>query len=879
MNKANKKVSSWIVPGLLGIITATFVLSSVRAWSSRNNAGDRRYSNALAQNEDGAAPFVSEFESSETAESNEQTEKIAVDVSKLLGDYMQEVHLLHKPFDTAMSAVVWTNYLDSLDYERVFFFQSDIAEFETSKNDLPELMKSGDISFAKRVFDRLRERVRERVEFVGINVTNDFDFTTDKTYCWKRKDMPWPADKAEQEDLWLRSIANSLVAHRVATQIANDKNTERAAALRVDIARFLRGPSESTNQLAEADLLVELTCFDAARAALPALPTNDAQRADFCRALLPTWQSPDATNTDRAVTNVVPTSTSALTPSTNVVAAATNGLTSLVGQYVAAARGIKTPQETAKDAAEKTLKSYTQYENILKDSDQEFYLTKFFNSLTAAYDPHSNYLSPVLVEDFGIDMQLSLQGIGATLQTEDGAAKIVEIIPGSPAERDVSETRLVPGDKIIGVAQGDEDFVDIRHWPLYKAVRLIRGPKDSKVRLQVIPANDVNSVKTVILIRDEIKLEEQAASSRIEKTTDENGVERKLGYIKLPTFYSSMKLVGTADGSPRSATLDVARLIADLNSENVEGIILDLRSNGGGSLPEAVYLTGLFIRTGPVVQVRESRRTITLPDNDPAIACTKPLVVMIDRLSASASEIVAGALQDYGRALIVGDSHTHGKGTVQTLLPMQGGKLGSLKATTASFYRITGSSTQMRGVASDIHLPSIFEYYNELGEDKLPNAMPWSRTGPARYRKVDTLDETAAAISERTAKRLAGNARWQHNMKVLERFGAFSTNTVISLNFEERLKRSREDEELNRELTMDTAITGNPSALDGDSDVEDETPAPRRSKAEREAKARKNDLVLDETLNVLVDLIDIKGSPANLQGEATTYDFLNTFFN
>ncbi|MGI5869178.1 MAG: carboxy terminal-processing peptidase [Kiritimatiellia bacterium] len=835
-------------------------------------------SGSLAQN--GAA---ADYYGGETAADTDASLQTASTVARLLVNDLPEIHLLHQPFDAAMSAVAWTNYLNSLDYERMFFLQSDIDEFEHAKTLLPQWMRAGEVSFAKDVFERFRERVRDRAAFVQANATNAFDYAGDGTFALNRKDLPWPADAEEMDALWLDRILNSLIAHQVSARIASDKNIARAAKLRIDIARCLHDPDASADDVAESALAAELQRLDDALAALPSTPTNVAQRIAFREALCPSPQQAtndvveadapvDATGSSREENDdgnmedeeeVVPT-------------APTTRLDNLIASFFSARRGIKTAEEARADAIEKTVKNCTQYESILMDSDQEYYLSRFFNAVTTSYDPHSAYLSPVAQEDFGIDMQLSLQGIGATLQTDDGTAKIVEIIPGSPAERDTSETRLVPGDKIIAVAQGDEEFVDIRHWPLYKAVRLIRGPKGSTVRLQVIPANDANAIKTVVLVRDEIKLEEQAATSRIETVTGPDGETRKLGYIKLPTFYSSMKLGADPDATQRSATLDVARLVSELNAENVEGLVFDLRGNGGGSLPESIYLAGLFFRSGPVVQVRETRRTITLNDNDPAIAFTKPMVVLIDRISASASEIVAGALQDYGRAVIVGDSHSHGKGTVQTLVPMRGGgNNGSIKATTASFYRVTGSSTQMRGVSSDIRLPSVFEYYSELGEDKLPNAMPWTRTGPARYRRTDTLDETIPLLAKRSAERLATNERWQKHIQLLERFGAFSTNRVVSLNFEKRLQRAQEDEALSRELSLETPVDESGSLDPVGGDREEDRP---KTKAERERKARQSDVVLDESLNILVDLIDLHGPPRNLHAQESPYDFLNFFF-
>ena len=875
MNKGKEFLKSLTLPSALAIAAMAVTVLMERAVVAEDHPALHAGGNALAQYPAPTTPtgFVSEYEDAEESPQANSAMQRAEAVSRLLPDVMPEIHLMHRNFDETMSPFAWTNYLDSLDFERAYFTQEDINEFKQYENTFHVLMRSGDLSFAQLAFDRLRQRVNERMEFVRANVTNDFDFTASGTYTWKRKDVPWPADSAEQDALWTKRIANSILAYRVNSQIASENNSERLADIRLDIAREMKAfntneVSTSSPAVPEAELANELGLLEAALSGLDHLPTNAAERAEFQLMLerAPGDQAQSSTNETSSVIGQTQTTT--------------NKISSLIEQYFFVAGGIITPEEAAANAAKETLDNHISFENILKDSDEEFYLSRYFNAMTTAYDPHSNYLSPVSMEDFGIDMQLSLQGIGAQLQTEDGAAKVAEIIPGSPAERDTSENRLVPGDKIIGVAQGDEEFVDIRHWPLYKAVRLIRGPKGSTVRLQVIPANAPTGLKIVTLVRDEIKLEEQAASSRLEIVTDENGTERKLGYIKLPTFYSSMNLGNSSDATPRSATIDVARLIAEFNSKNVEGIILDLRSNGGGSLPEAVYLTGLFIRTGPVVQVKESRRTIPLPDNDPAIAFSKPLVVMVNRLSASASEIVAGALQDYGRAVIVGDTRTHGKGTVQTLVPLAEGKLGSLKSTTASFYRVNGSSTQIRGVESDIVLPSVFDYFSDLGEDKLNNPIPWTRTGPSRYRAVDSLYPIIGTLRERSEKRRAGNEKWCNHIEVLERYGAFSTNTVVSLNYEVRLEKAREDAALSRKIADDTAMgegTGLDALGDGAPDAVPDRKAPS-TKEEREMEARKRDIVLDESLNILMDLIILHGSPRNLNKNASPYDFLDTFF-
>ena len=552
----------------------------------------------------------------------------------------------------------------------------------------------------------------------------------------------------------------------------------------------------------------------------------------------------------------------------------------------------KTEEEAVASAREDMLKSAERFLQILRDSDEEFWLPRFYDSAALAYDPHSNYMSPASSEDFDIDMNLSLQGIGATLQTDDGACKIVEIVPGSPAERDESPEHLVRGDKIIAVAQGEDgEFVDIRHWPLYKSVRLIRGPKGSTVRLRVIPVSDPDTTKVVTLVRDEIKLEEQAAAGRVETFLDDTGAERTLGYVKLPGFYSSMARTGAgSDNTPRSATEDVARLLAQFNEEGAEGMVLDLRGNGGGSLAEAVRLAGLFLRTGPIVLVREGRgRPMALPDNDPAVAFRKPVVVLVDRLSASASEIVAAALQDYGRAVVAGDVRTHGKGTVQTViaLPPGNGRLGSLKPTTALFYRVSGGSTQIRGVESDIRLPSVFETYPELGEDKLPGALRWTHIAPSSFRPVDSLVAVVPELRLRSEARLATNAVWQARARLFDRFAAFNSNRVVSLRYETRLERAREDAVLQREIAAlasgedaEALEAAGPDALPDEEKEEESRRKKRRSASEPRVPGE--DPVLDEALAILVDLVDLHGDPRSLSGSEKSrnpgLDFLDSFF-
>ncbi len=521
---------------------------------------------------------------------------------------------------------------------------------------------------------------------------------------------------------------------------------------------------------------------------------------------------------------------------TNAMAAATNDVASVTNA-------------PAVSPEENICKRYKQFMIVIQDMDEEAILQRYLSAVAMAYDPHSDYMSPMRKEDFDIDMNLSLCGIGAQLRSEDGMARITEVIPGGPADRDKRDIRLIAGDKIIGVGQGDGLIEDIVHLPLNKSVRKIRGEKGTKVVLKVIPASDPTgtTTKRVDLIRAEVKLDEQAATGRVSRVTLKDGATRKIGIVRLPTFYGTMDKRPNQEGF-RSATVDVAKQIAAFNSENVSGMILDLRNNGGGSLREAVSLTGLFVRSGPVVQVREPRQIVVLPvpNMDPAMAFRKPLVVLINRTSASASEIVAGALQDYGRAVLVGDSQSHGKGTVQTVMPLGPEKFGSMKVTTASFYRINGASTQRKGVASDIVIPSTLEGL-DIGEDKLPGALPWTQVEAALYIPVSDVVKFVPQLKEKSAKRLASNTRYSRYCTLVRHVQEVNEQVDVALEIEARRKIMKAENEMRK--------------------LEDE-------EVESSQKGTtEDDVVLDEALNILSDLVDLSGGadiPMETEGDLRT---------
>ncbi len=469
---------------------------------------------------------------------------------------------------------------------------------------------------------------------------------------------------------------------------------------------------------------------------------------------------------------------------------------------------------------------YRQFRTVLEDSDEESLIDRFLSAFTQAFDPHSEYMTAARTEDFDISMRLSLVGIGAQLSSEDGAAKIERLIPGGPAERD---GRLQVGDRIIAVGQGDEEPVDVLHWPLYKVVRLIRGEKGTRVTLVYWPASDVSGAteRRITLVRDEVKLEEQAAKSRVREVEAPGGRRYRFGIISLPEFYADFK---ARSGEARRSATDVRNRLQDLIREGVQGIALDLRNNGGGSLPDAIEIAGLFIRSGPIVQVRDLRGVQVLSDPDPAIVYDGPLVVLVNRSSASASEIVAAALQDYGRAVIIGDRKTHGKGTVQTLLPLdnRNSALGSLKVTTAAFYRIAGGSTQMRGVAPDIVLPSFLDAM-EIGEEFLPHALPWTVVDPAYYAVLLDMLPPLDVLRERSERRRVESPGFQARAALIARFQRRMNTAEISLNLEERLQTARTDRELDEAQRAATRAGG-------------------------ENSDDSADLVLQEALQVLLDI-------------------------
>jgi carboxyl-terminal processing protease len=383
--------------------------------------------------------------------------------------------------------------------------------------------------------------------------------------------------------------------------------------------------------------------------------------------------------------------------------------------------------KSEQEAKATLIKRYSNQLKRLKQNKSEDVFQRFANVFTKYFDPHTSYFSPRSSENFKINMSLSLEGIGAVLQSENEFTKIVRLVPAGPADK---TGQLKPADLIVGVGQEDGEIEDVVGWRLDDVVDLIRGPKDSVVRLEIIPSDSEGKAgrKTISIKRNTVALEEQAAQKRI-LDVKYNNKDYKLGVIDIPAFYIDFAALQRGDKDYKSTTRDVEKLITELQAEAVDGLIIDLRNNGGGSLREANELVGLFIDRGPTVQIRDPNgRVDILGDFNPKIAYNGPLAVVVNRLSASASEIFAGAIQDYQRGVIVGNQ-TFGKGTVQTLQALGHGQL---KLTHAKFYRISGESTQHKGVVPDVSFPEVYDT-TEIGESALDGALPWDQVKEARH--------------------------------------------------------------------------------------------------------------------------------------------------
>ncbi len=605
-------------------------------------------------------------------------------ITRRITSLMEEEHLSKHPLDDEISQRFMDQFLKTLDPGKMYFLQSDIDEFNQQRNDLDDLVKDGDTSFAFKVFERFQQRVNERLATIDEWLAAPHDFTVDEEMVIEPDLMTYSKDEAEAREKWRKRI--------------------------------------------KLDLLVQ--------------------------------------------------------------------------------KGDKIED---KEAREKLTRRYhsraKQWQRFSREQLMEVYLT----SLTTSFDPHTSYMGPHMLEEFEIDMRLELEGIGALLQFEDGYTVVKEIVPGGPADLD---GRLKPKDTVIGVGQGESgDIEDVVEMNLTDVVDRIRGKGGSIVRLQVRPAAGGESI-VYDLKRAKIEMKNSEARGEIIQEA-RDGRDYKVGVINLPSFYRDMSRVSQR-ADFKSTTRDVRKLIDNFKSQGVNAIVVDLRRNGGGSLDEAIDLTGLFIKTGPVVQVKDSDGNVEeLDDKDPGVAWDGPLVVLTSKLSASASEIFAGAIQDYGRGIVVGDPTTHGKGTVQSLLDLgrqvfripNAAKLGALKITFQQFYRPNGDSTQNRGVVADVSLPSLISQL-DIGEADLDYAREFNQVKPARYERFGLVnDGMLAELRSRSATRVEGSEDFKKVKQNIARFLERKDRKTITLNEEKylaeqaELSREKQEEEAAEEMS------------------------------------------------------------------------------
>ena len=540
----------------------------------------------------------------------------------------------------------------------------------------------------------------------------------------------------------------------------------------------------------------------------------------------------------------------------------------------------RTPKETVMKRYERLLKS-------VRETTRNEQADTFLSALTQSYDPHSEYMSQRALDNFNIQMGLSLVGIGAELRSDDGYAKIMRLVPGGPAERGA---QLRVNDRIAAVAQGDDEFEDVVDMKLDKIVEKIRGKKGTTVRMQVLPADssDPSKVEIISIVRDEVKLKDEEAKALVIENTESDGKTTKIGWLTVPSFYANMDRRG--GNTPVSTTKDVAALLQRLKREGIEALVVDLRRDAGGSLDEAVRLTGLFIDRGPVVQAKDTAGRISaLKDPESGALWNGPMIVLINRLSASASEIFAAALQDYGRAVIVGDSQTFGKGTVQTLVEVDrympsfasSKKSGALKLTIQKFYRVKGGSTQLRGVNSDIVLPSITDQ-EEFSEGALKYRLDYDEVPAQAFKPTGSLASLMPQLRNASEARIATDPEFAYIREDVARLRKQREENSITLNKDKRLaeiagdksrREARNEKRKQRgnhafsavEITLDTvnapqlktvSLDKPPkrSALDELDDEDDPT--------KPEGNEIYVDPARDETLHIALDMIHLEKSPA-----------------
>ncbi len=677
-------------------------------------------------------------------------------VSLYVGRLLEQSHYTRRPLDDTMSSRLLQTYIETLDYNRIFFTQEDIEKLRAKYDtELDDYLLLGNPKAAQEIYAIYRKRVGERVALVNELIKQDHDFKSNRTIELSRQKSAWPRNEKEARDLW---------ATRVEGELLQAKLNEHSQG---------------------------------------------------------------------------------------------------------------TP-------AEVVARRYRQVLRTVTDKSEDQAVSIFLSSLAQVYDPHSEYLDRKALENFEINMKLSLVGIGAVLRSEDGYAKIIDLVAGGPADL---EGRLKVNDRIAAVAQGNRPFDDVLDMPLDEVVELIRGKKGTQVRLMVLPAKATDpSMKSVIEItRDEVKLKDAEAKAEVIERTGTDGKPERLGWITLPSFYADMD--HPRGGESKSTTRDMTRLLERLKKEQVTGIVLDLRRNGGGSLEEAVNLTGLFVGAGPIVQVKSTDGEIKVSRASQPALYDGPLVVLTSRLSASASEIFAAAMQDYGRAVLVGDTSTFGKGTVQTMLEIGrfmspfgigASDAGALKLTVQQFYRVNGGSTQLRGVLSDIVLPTLTDD-PQIGEGSLKVPLPYDEVPPAPVKKfTDQASLSIDLLRERSQARVKSSPEFASLQEDIARRRTLIEKNTISLNEAGRRAEIAEDKARVEARKARRLATKDPQEMVYSLTL-DNVDLPQLTKASNEKKPAADadddldddkddfDAGREEALNVLSDYVDTLAAPKTAQ--------------
>ena len=612
-------------------------------------------------------------------------------------------HFIRHPLDKEISARCLKMFLKSLDPWKLYFYQSDIDEYQKHQDQLCDEIARGDLEFAYTVYRTFLQRVDERLATIDQLLAKPMDFTVDEEMIADRDETHYPRTPAEAADRWRRRLKYDMLILKSA-----DKEEDK---------------------------------------------------------------------------------------------------------------------KEGREAVEKLTRRYHSLAKRLHQTDNEELLETYLNAFTMSFDPHTDYMSPDTQKNFAIAMSLELEGIGASLQSEDGYTTVRRLIPGGAAEKD---GRLKLGDKISGVGQGaDGEIADIVDLKINDVVRQIRGKRGTIVRLEVIPA-DGSGKKIYDIVREKIELKDSEAQGKVfDVSRKGDGTPYRIGVIRLPSFYRDMEGDRRGDANFRSTTRDVRKILDDFHRKNVDAVVLDLRLNGGGSLNEAISLTGLFIPKGPVVQVKNSRgRVDHLDDDDGQVAWAGPLVVVINKFSASASEILAGAIQDYGRGLIVGDYSTHGKGTVQTLMDVgreyfglpNSQPMGALKITVQQFYRPDGDSTQQRGVLADIELPSITTHLNDVSESDLDYAVAFDRVPPTYFQKSGNVNPAVRDHLRRLSEqRIANSKDFQKVIRNIFRYKQQKAKKTVTLNEDKFLaERSELNADKETEKVVEKQLGQNDDGIERD---------------------------------------------------------------